>query len=204
MRRLLPPVSALLVTLLPCAALAERGVLAPVNIGTQGWDVAQKAARELGDLVGGWARQAGISAFLAGRPSPGSLPAGDTGEDLVRQVEHIRTTRSPDTGKLAALGRLLGVDYLLLLQIRPATLSARLFSVRLGAYAPQGFEGKPKDTARLKAYVLAQTRASGGEKKTRVRWWIWAIAGVVAAVTVGLALGLSDSNSGDLRIQVHR
>jgi hypothetical protein len=203
-RRLLPPVSALLVALLPCATLADRGVLAPINVGSRGWEVAQRAARDLGDLVGGWAKQPGIAALLAGRPSPGPVPTGDTGRDLVQQVQQIRSTRTPDPTKLAALGRLLGVDYLLLLQVKPSTLSARLFSVRLGSYAPQGFEGKSGDTANLKAYVLHQTRAQPGKEKTRTRWWIWAIAGVLAAVTVGLSLGLTDSDSGDLRIRVHR
>lgn len=200
-------VALILVLHLPSAALADKGTLAVVNLSAGGWEVAQRSAREMGQLVGGWARQPGIGAYLAGRPNPGALPVGDTGKDLARLVQRIRSGARPAGSDLAALGRLLGVDYLLLLKVRPTRLSGRLFSVHRRSYAPQGYEGKPADSATLVSYVRQQTGAAGaGKKKTtsKAKWVIWAVAAALAAVTIGLAVASQDDTEGDLRIRVRR
>ncbi len=204
-RRLVKCTAALLTLLFPAAAMAGKGNLAVFNLDARGWEVAERVTRELDPLVGGWARQPGIAAYLTGRPNPGALPVGDTGKDLVRLGDRVRGPGQPSTRDLAALGRILGVDYLLLLKVKPKQLSARLFSVRRGSYAPQGFEGKPADSLVLRQYVEAQTRKPAGKKKTsKTKWIIWGVAAALAAVTIGLAVAASEDTSGDLRIKVHR
>lgn len=204
-RGLVKYTAALLALLFPAAALAGKGNLAVFNLDNNGWEVAERVTRELDPLVGGWARQPGIAAYLTGRPNPGALPVGDTGKDLVRLGDRVRGPGQPSTRDLSALGRILGVDYLLLLKVKPKLLSARLFSVRRGSYAPQGFEGKPADSATLRQYVEAQTRKPAAKKKiSRTKWIIWGVAAALAAVTIGLAVAASEDTSGDLRIKVHR
>ena len=198
-------VAAAMVLLFPATALAGKGNLAVVNLDSRGWEVAEQGAKKMDHLVGGWARQPGIAAYLSGRPNPGALPVGDTGKDMVRLGDRIRGPGRPAVRDLSALGRLLGVDYLLLLKVKPQHLSARLFSVRRGTYAPQGFEGKPTDSGTLLDYVKAQTRKPEPKKKiSKTKWIIWGVAAALAAVTIGLAVAASEETSGDLRIRVSR
>jgi hypothetical protein len=195
---------ALLVGPLPARrAHARRGTLAVVNIGNAGHEVAERAIGALRPHLGGWARQVGIEAYLAGRPHPGSLPVGDTGKDLVRLVERVRT-RSASRGDLQDLGRLLGVDYLLLIRVRASTYVARLFSVHQGSYAPGQLEARLTEEGRLQQYVKAQATRGKVFKTSRYRWWVWGIAAAIAAVTIGLALAGRDERSGDLRVRVSR
>ena len=197
----------LLALLVPGPALAGKGNLAVVNLELRGWEVARRVTRQMEHLVGGWARDPGIAKYLAGRPNPGVLPVGDTGKDLSRLVDRVRSGGRPSTADLGSLGRLLGVDYLLLLKVKAETLSARLFSVRGGTYAPQGFEAKQADGKSLLAYVEAQTHKKKVAKKKKIsttKWIIWGVAAALAAVTIGLALSSTDDTSGDLRIRVHR
>ena len=204
-RELIKITAAAMVLLFPAAVLAGKGNLAVVNLDTRGWEVAEQVTKKMDHLVGGWARQPGIAAYLAGRPNPGALPVGDTGKDLARLGDRLRAPGRPRSGDLSALGRLLGVDYLLLLKVKPEQLSARLFSVRRGSYAPQGFEGKPADSQTLLEYVKAQTGKPAPKKKiSRTKWIIWGVAAALAAVTIGLALAAAEETSGDLRIRVSR
>jgi len=207
------PIAALLILLLPFTALGNasepeerKGTLALVNIGSSGgWESVRQASEAFGAMIGGWARQPGIAAYLWWRPSPGALPVGDTGRDLVRLVEQVRSSSTPSTSDLGELGRLLGVDYLLLLKVKTRTVSARLFSVLRQQYAPRGFEAPAANLDQIKAYVMDQTRHKQEKSKLVTRWWIWAIAAGVAALTLGLALGTqSDDGSGDLRIRVNK
>jgi hypothetical protein len=98
------------------------------------------------------------------------------------------------------------VDYLLLVRGRSSGFRAHLFSVRRQAFAPQGFTGSEEQIDRLTRYVLDQTGAMQPPPKRLLgkRWWIWAIAAGLAAVTIGLAVSASDDTKGDLRIQVRR
>ena len=204
-RNLIKLTAAAMVLLFPAAVLAGKGNLAVVNLDSRGWEVAEQVTRKMDHLVGGWARQPGIASYLAGRPNPGALPVGDTGRDLVRLGDRLRASGRPATGDLSALGRLLGVDYLLLLKVKPQHLSARLFSVHRGTYAPQGFEGKPADSGTLLEYVKTQTQKPAPKKKiSKAKWIIWGVAAALAAVTIGLALAASEETSGDLRIRVTR
>lgn len=205
----------LLFSSIPIAAMGEektdrsgsRGSLALVNTAKSGGhELALRAGQALRDHVGGWARQPGINAFLAGRPNPGPLPVGDTGKDLVRLVERVRSSPRTSSKDLSALGKLLGVDYLLLLRAQSSGFRAHLFSVRRQAFAPQGFTGTKEQIDRLTTYVLDQTGEKQPAPKRLLgkRWWIWAIAAGLAAVTIGLAVSASDDTKGDLRIQVKR
>ena len=204
-RRLIKNTAAVLVLLFPATVLAGKGNMAVMNLDSRGWEAAREVTRKLEPLMGGWARQPGIAAYLTGRPNPGALPVGDTGKDLARLGDRLRSSGRPSPRDLSALGRLLGVDYLLLLKVKPKHLSARLFSVRRGTYAPQGFEGKPSDSDTLLAYVKAQTRKPAQKKKiSRTKWIIWGVAAALAAVTIGLALAAQEETSGDLRIRVSR
>ena len=183
-----------------------RGTLAVVNAGKGGHEVVERVARSLGPHLGGWTRQPGVDAFLAGRPSPGALPVGKTGEDLVRLVEKLREDRSPSRSALTELGRLLGVDYLLLVRVGARSVVARLYSVHRQAYAPESFEGQVGEEGRLRDYVLAQTRGPSRPAGRRwSHWWIWAAAAGLAALTIGLAVSSGgDDATGDLRIRVTR
>ncbi len=205
-RRLGPAGAVLLLLSLPGTALGRPGALALVNLGRAGWERAVEAQGHLKPLIGAWARDPGIAAYLAGRPNPGALPGGETGQELVRRVDSLRAAQRPAEEDLSALGRLLGVDYLLLLQVRARTVSARLYSVPRGRYAPRGFEADTGQLATVAAYVRDQ--AQGGApapRKSPTRWWIWAIAAGVGALTLGLALGLQgDDPSGELRIRASR
>ena len=205
--------AALLIALLPGTAAARKGSLAVVNLKTRaGAEVVHKAAQDLADHVGGWARQPKIAAYLAGKPlEKSSLPDGATGEDLERLILAIRESEGAlDTGDLGNLGQLLGVDYLLLVKVKAKEerLTARLFSVHKRQFGPKGFEAKLDETARLKAFVLDQSgqKAAAGQKKGFFgkRWWIWAIAGAVAAAGLVLVFTLPDDSVGDLKIRVTR
>lgn len=189
---------------------ATAGSLAVVNLRKDGsgHELAQRAAEQLQSYVGGWARQPGISALLAGRPNPGALPVGVTGRDLVKLVDRARTGRRPAVNDLAELGKLLGVDYLLLLSSRskPASYTARLFSTHRRSYAPQELRGRADQLRLLRPYVQDQTRPPPERKGLLAgkSWSIWAIAAGLAAVTIGLAVSASDDSAGDLKIRVTR
>jgi len=189
---------------LPVRAAARPGTLAVVNIGPAGDEVAARCARAVSAQIGTWARQPGVEAYLLGRPSPGALPVGDAGRDLVRLVERARTERAATRSELGDLGRVLGVDYLLLIRVRASTFVARLFSVHRQSYAPSTLEAPLGEVERLRGYVREALVAGEPRKGTRWRWWVWGIAAALAAVTVGLALSGRDETSGDLRIRVSR
>ncbi len=210
------PLAALLALLVlagpgPAAAApvpGRRGTLAVVNLTPQGAgsELARRAREALAAHLGGWAREEGIAATLEGRSHPTALPSGETGRELGLLCGRLRSGQAGQRD-LEALGRLLGVDYLLVLRVRGQSLSARLFSVGRGSYAPQGYEAAAGDVARLRAYVAEQTRTSGAPAKPGSRWgrwWIWALAAGVAALTVGLTLGAKSDEQGDLRIRVSR
>lgn len=183
------------------------GKLAVVNAGHRHHETVERAVRAVARHVGGWAGQPGISDFLAGRPNPGALPVGQTGKDLVRLVERVRTERVASRRDLTDLGRLLGVDYLLLMRVGRRAFVARLYSVRRAQYSPHALEAKNAQVSRLEAWVLEESGAGQAQKPrsgTRFRWWIWAVAGGLAALTLGLALGTGSDTEGDLRIRVSR
>jgi len=197
----------LLLPLRPALARDKQqpaGTLAVINAGSTRYETVEQAARTLTTYLGGWATQPGISAYLYGRPNPGALPVGQTGEELVRLVERVRTERSASRGDLSALSRLLGVDYLLLLRVGGRTFQARLFSVRRGSYGPGTFEAEIDKQQSLKQYVVEQTRARGKLIIERPRWWMWVAAAGLAALTLTLVLTTGDDSSGDLRIRVTR
>jgi hypothetical protein len=188
------------------AAPERRGTLAVVNLTPQGagQEVARRAREALSPHLGGWAREPGIAAFLEGGHHPTALPSGETGRELALLHERLRAGKAL-ARDLADLGRLLGVDYLLLLRVRGRTLSAHLFSVGRASYAPQSYEAGVDDVERLRAYVAHQTRAPATAPRSGSRWgrwWIWALAAGVGALTVGLALGAKSDEKGDLRIRV--
>jgi len=189
---------------------ARGGTLAVVNLRRDGsgHELTERAARQLRRFVGGWARQPGISALLGGRPNPGALPVGITGQDLVKLVDRVRAGRRPAVNDLAELGKLLGVDYLLLLAVKdkPASFTARLFSTHGRSFAPQELRGRADQLQLLRPYVQDQTRPPPERKGLLAgkSWWIWAIAAGLAAVTIGLAVSASDDSAGDLRIRVSR
>lgn len=207
--RILAPLLGLMIALQPALARppdkSPRGTLAVVNAGKGRHEVVERVARALGPHLGGWTRQPGVDAFLAGRPSPGALPVGKTGEDLVRLVEKLREDRSPSRSELTELGRLLGVDYLLLVRVGARTLVARLYSVHRQAYAPESFEGPVGEEGRLRDHVISQSRGPSRPVGRWSRWWIWAAAAGLAALTIGLAVSSGgDDARGDLRIRVTR
>jgi len=204
------PMAALMLVVLVGGQLPARaapdggGSLAVVNLEATGHEVVERAVRELGALVGGWSQQPGVGALLTGRPGPGSLPAGQTGKDLLRLVVRLRSDRTATGTDIAALGRLLGVDYLLLIRVRESTIAAQLYSVHRGRYAPNAFAGKVTEVARLRDYVREQTAQRAPAKRASTRWWIWAIAAGLAALTIGLAVSGRDDSVGDLRVRVSR
>jgi hypothetical protein len=182
-----------------------KGKLAVVNAGHRHHETVEQAGRVLARHVGGWSGQPGISDFLAGKPNPGALPVGQTGKDLVRLVERVRTERVASRRDLTDLGRLLGVDYLLLMRVGRSTFVARLYSVRRARYSPHRLEARNAEVSRLEPWVLEETGAGQKtSKKTYSKWWIWAVAGGLAALTIGLALGTGSDTEGDLRIRVSR
>jgi hypothetical protein len=196
-------------------AQARGGTLALVNISPGGAnaDFVIDAGATLKSSVGGWATQPSIADFLAGRSSPGTLPTGEVGQNLSRLVNRARD-RQASTKDLAELGRLLGVDYLLLLSVGHRGFAARLYSVPRQSYAPSGLEAKTRDLALLRAYLRQQARpadphpaASGGKWSWRRNWKRYVIFGAavaVASVTLGFALSQRNEASGDLRIRVSR
>jgi hypothetical protein len=199
-------VALLLVALLPSSAMARSGSLALVNlVPGQGFEVTAAARVAMAPLVGGWARHESIAAFLDGRPNPGALPSGEVGRELAALVERVRS-RQTYHRDVADLGRLLGVDYLLLLKVRGTGMSARLYSVPRAAYAPQGLEVSGHDVALLKAYVRDQTREPATQAKTssKRRWWILGAAIALGGLTLGLSLAAKNETSGDLRVRVTR
>ena len=183
--------------------------LAVLNVHADaGWPVVERARQALHRWIGGWAQQPGVADNLVGKPHPGVLPSNESGQDLGQLLQRLRSSGRPSTSQLWQLGRLLGVDYLVVLHVRKARLSARLFSVQRQRWAPQGFEQQGHDVEALRTYVLDQGRAGQKRKLAssswRKKWWVWAIAGALAAVTLGFALAEGDSNSGTLRIKVTR
>jgi len=195
----------------PCLAAARKGSLAVMNLRSRaGVSEALGAAKALAEYVGGWARQDKIAAYLAGdKVATTDLPAGATGEDLERLVLAVRESGGkPDTDDLGNLGQLLGVDYLLLTRVKDERLTARLFSVHHRRFSPKGYEAKAGETGGLKEYVLDQSgQKAQAEKKGSLlgkRWWIWAIAGAVAAAGLVLVFTLPDDSRGELKIRVTR
>ncbi|MCK5795624.1 MAG: hypothetical protein KAI47_00460, partial [Deltaproteobacteria bacterium] len=195
----------------PAAAL--RGTLAVVNLGrpgARGWRMAAQIRQAFSAWSGGWARQPGIADHLEGKPQPEVLPSNESGRDLGEVLEKVREGGRPSTSPLWKLGRLLGVDYLLVVKVRTRGVSARLFSVHKQRWAPQGYEHTGHETAPLRAYVLDQVgrRASPGSKTKRAfwhkKWWVWVIGGALAAVTLGFALSNTDTSKGTLHITVSR
>jgi hypothetical protein len=189
--------------------------LAVLNLdrpGLQGWQVAEKARVELSSWAGGWARQPGIADHLVGKPQPRVLPSNESGQDLAELLQKLRTQGTPSSSSLWQIGRLLGVDYLLVLKVRKSRVSARLFSVHRQRWAPQGYERAGHQVAPLKRYVLAQAGVKRGKRRGKKasgswwarKWWVWAVAGALAAVTIGFALSDSDDSAGTLRIRVKR
>ena len=205
-RRATRLIALVLVVAFPLTALGREGTLALVNLSSErGHQVVERANVALGTLVGGWARQPSIAGFLAGRPNPGALPVGDVGKDLTMLVERLRA-RQASSGEIAALGRLLGVDYLVLLRVSATGYAARLFSVQRASYAPGApLEVKGSDVDLLRGYLHDQTRPPAKSKRSwRSRWWIWGIVAAVAGVTIGLAVSQKDDSKGDLRIGISR
>ncbi len=198
-------VALLLVLSLPAAALGGKGRLAVVNMKTDGAELVSRAAEALGPHVGGWASQPSIAAFLAGEQNPGALPSGDVGQELTSLVAGLRAGKS-SARELTALGRLLGVDYLLLLRVKPSRYSAKLYSVGTQSYAPRSFDSATHDLRLLKSYVKEQAgqKKRPAKKSAISRWWMLAAAAGLAGITIGLALSSGDDHSGDLTITVRR
>jgi hypothetical protein len=194
-------------------AQARGGTLALVNIGAggAGSDFVISAAETITSLVGGWATQPSIAAYLAGRSS--SLPTGEIGQSLSRLVERARG-RQASMKDLAELGRLLGVDYLLLLSVGHPGFAARLFSVARQSYSPAGLEAKTRDLSLLRTYLRQQVRPADPEPSSKGGKWSWkrnwkrylifGAAIAVASVTLGFSLSQRNETSGDLRIRVSR
>jgi hypothetical protein len=200
--RATPKLVVLLAVLTPVHAHAREGTVAIVNLGgSAGSDVAARVSDALRDLVGGQARQPGVAAYLIGRPE-GKLPAGEVGKELEVLVGRLRS-RQTSQGELGSLGRLLSVDYLLLMAVRGGGYTARLFSVHRLSYAPDTLQSPFGDSAELRAYVRQQTRPARASVKSWLkRWWVVGLAAVVCGVTLGVALGTGhDQNSGELRIR---
>jgi hypothetical protein len=224
-RRSLWLMGLVLLVALPRAALAREATLAVVNIGApSGASLSGRAATTLQDSLGGLARHPGVAAYLAGSGASGEgsrgaakagegsrgaakasgLPAGEAGKEIAALVERART-RSAAPGELGSLGRLLGVDYLLLVLVRGHGYSARLFSVHRLAYSPDTLESSVGDTTELRPYLRQQTRPAKSSVKSFLRrWWIVGLIAVVSGVTLGVALGTRSSDTGDLRIRATR
>lgn len=195
----------LLLWLLPGAALAREGTLAVVNLSAgTGHETVARAAEAVSDSLGGLARQPSVAALLAGRPNPGPLPAGDAGKEIAVLVDRVRS-RQASSGELASLGRLLGVDYLLLVAVRGSGYTARLFSVHRGAYSPDTLDAPTGDISQLRFELRQQTRPVKPTTRSWLkRWWVVGLVAAVGGVTLGLALANRDQSSGDLRIRVSR
>jgi len=192
--------------LVPNRAAAREGTLAVVALGTgTGHEVVLRLADGLKDSLGGLARQPAVTAYLAGQPNPGALPAGDAGREITVLVDRVRG-RQASSGELASLGRLLGVDYLLLVTVRGRGYTSRLFSVHRLSYAPETLESSLGDPAPLRTYLRVQTRPAPRPtaKAWLKRWWVAGLVAVVGGVTLGLALANRDQSSGDLRVRVSR
>lgn len=193
-------------------AKGPRGSLAVVNLGRRGafgWLRVRAAHEALASFSGGWAKTPSVAASLAGDPAAGVLPNADVGRLLNQLLERLRRPGRPSIGDLFRLGRLLGVDYLLLMRVRggatsSASISARIFSVHRQEYAPQGFEREDDRIAGLKSYVKHQIGGRKGKGTIRERWWVWAIAGAVAAVTLVLSALNENDQEGTLKIRVKR
>jgi hypothetical protein len=201
MRRLSPWLLVLVVGL-PRPALAREATLAVVNVGApSGAELTSRAAGSLQDSVGGLARQPAVAAYLAGSGEARELPPGDVGKEIAALVVRART-RNAAPGELGSLGRLLGVDYLLLVLVRGHGYSTRLFSVHRLAYSPDTLESSMGDTTALRPYLRQQTRPAKSSVKSFLRrWWIVGLIAVVSGVTLGVALGTRSSDTGDLRIR---
>jgi hypothetical protein len=197
-------VALILMLLYPWQAWGREGTIALVNVSPHGAELVLQGGQLLRAKIGGWARQSSIAAFLAAQPNPGALPTGDVGQELVTHVERLRgkALRQQD---LSALGRLLGVDYLLLFKIYPQRFTATLYSVPRQLYAPQSLEASRADLSLIVSYVQTQTRTAAKAAPARwTRWWFWALAAGVGGLTLGLALTAKDDSSGSLRIRVER
>jgi hypothetical protein len=205
-RRRLGPWLALLL-LLSGRAEAREGTLAVVALGTgagNAHEVVLRLADALKDSLGGLARQASVTAYLVGQPNAGALPAGDAGQEITVLVDRVRG-RQASSGEIASLGRLLGVDYLLLVTVRGRGYACRLFSVHRLTYAPETLESSLGDPGTVRDYLRAQTRPARPTARSWLkRWWVAGLVAVVGGVTLGLALANRDQSSGDLRIRVSR
>ncbi len=192
---------------------ATLAVMNLARSGLEGWQMVERTRQAFSSWVGGWARQPGIGDHLVGKPQPRVLPSNESGQDLAELLQKLRSRGTPSTSALWQLGRLLGVDYLLVLKVGKRKVSARLFSVHRQRWAPQGYEGADHAVAPLKRYVLAQAGATRQRRRGKngasgsfwaKKWWVWAIAGALAAVTLGFALSDNDESAGTLRIRVTR
>jgi hypothetical protein len=147
-----------------------RGSLAVVSLGRPGkpgWEMAQKVRLLLARYARGWAEQPGIADNLVGKPNPAVLPADEVGKQLPVLLQKLRMGGRPSSSTLWQLGRLVGVDYLLLVKVRGKKLSARLFSVNRQRFAPQGFDREGHDAKQLLAYIADQTRETKKARKKR-------------------------------------
>ena len=126
--------------------------------------------------------------------------------DLGLLLQRIRSGGRAAGADLWKLGRLLGVDYLLLLKVRRSGMRAHLYSVTRQRYSPDELVSGDQRVERLAGYIAAQVRSKPKKKPPawRRRWWVWLIAAGLGAVTIGLALSASDDTKGALRIRVSR
>jgi len=195
------------------AIAKEKASLALVNLTPQRWQVAQGVAKELGDWVDGWAREPVVAAALMGKPAAASLPSGQVVTKLGRLLATLRQQGALDQKALGELGKLLGVDYVLVLKIPAGGLAAHLFSVRRRALAPERFRSEHRRGSALRQYVVSQVAApvttsgpwhSGIWQRFKKRWWVWAIVAGLGAVTLGVALGTGQGDSGTLNVHIHR
>lgn len=169
-------------------------------------DFSDRASLKLKAYLGAWAKQPGVEDHLLNRDRRRILPEGELGQNLSPRLKDLRYGGRLSTSKLWELGRLLAVDYLLLLKFRDQNVSARLFSIHRQVYAPQGFEGALSDVDKLKAYLLDQTKEKPKEVKSESwtkKWWVWAIIGSATAISAGFALAAQkDDSSGRLTIEI--
>jgi hypothetical protein len=171
--------------------------------------LARDLAAELKSWIGGWAEAVPIADALLGPVQPESLPKGMVGDELRQLIPWLRRSTEMQPGDVRRLGKLLGVDYVLVIGVDGERLNARLFSVRQGKFSPQAHVATLEQRGTLQRYVRTQLAPQREEKSAwasfKKRWWIWAAAAGLAAVTIGVALGTdSGDRSGALRVRVYR
>lgn len=210
----LPVVISILILGAGSQAIAkERASLALLNLTPQRWQIALSVETELAGWIDGWAREPAVAAALLGKPAPSSLPAGKVATKLERLLQTLRQDGPLEQKALAELGQLLGVDYILALKVPAAGLAAHLYSVRRRALAPQRFRSEHRKPSDLRRYILLQVAAPVAEegpwhagiwKRFKKRWWVWALVAGLGAVTLGVALGTNQGDSGTLKVHIHR